>query len=361
MQLVCYGYNHETASVASREKVSFTESRLPEALEQLLQLAGVSEAVVVSTCNRMEIYAMAEESSSTELVIASLRGWLQSRFDLSEEDLGAFYHREREETARHLFAVASGLNSMVLGETEIFGQLKKAYALAQSTGTTGKYLNRLFQRSFQVGKQVRTQTQITRGATSVGAVGVEMAEKIFGDLRKCHILLIGAGEISRRTAQSLQSRGAKAVIVSNRSHDKAVDLAEEIGGRAIRFDQWDQELSKVDIVISSTAAPHHVVTPEKLTHPLKERRGRPLFMIDLSVPRDIAPEVKRLESVYVHDLDALQRLAEDGKAKRRAQLDSCYEVVDRHVREHFAMVSRGRASAEGTASESGDANPLTSS
>lgn len=360
MQLVCFGYNHETASVASREKVAFSEARLPEALKQLHLLDGVSEAVVLSTCNRMEVYAMAEDNATTDLVIEQVQTWLQAHFELTEEDLQSFYSREREDTIRHLFAVASGLNSMVLGETEIFGQVKKAYSVAQSTGTTGRHLNRLFQRSFQVGKHVRTHTKITRGATSVGAVGVEMAEKIFGDLKACRILLIGAGEISRRTAQSLQSRGASAVIVSNRSHDKAVELAHEIGGRAIRFDEWDRELAQVDIVISSTAAPHHVVTPEKLIRPIRERKGRPLFMIDLSLPRDIAPDVRELESVYVHDLDALQRLAEAGRANREAQLKRCYDLVDRHVAEHVDQESK-RLQSAAQPNQSGDINPLTSS
>ena len=343
MSFVCLGYNHETASLASREKVSFTEARLPEALAQVSALDGVAEAAILSTCNRMEIYTVANEGSTTSKVIASVGEWLNQRFELSTEDVNAFYHREDDATARHLFAVASGLNSMVLGETEIFGQVKKAYAVAQNSGTTGKSLNRLFQRCFTVGKHVRTHTNITRGATSVGAVGVEMAEKIFGDLKKCRILLIGAGEISRKTAQSLQSRGASAVIVSNRSYDKAGELATEIGGRAIRFDEWDQELAKVDIIISSTAAPHHVVTRETLTPSLKQRKGRPLFLIDLSLPRDIAPEVKQLESVYLHDLDALQRLAEAGKERRREQLAVCYDVVDQHVNEFYSQVLNKQA------------------
>ncbi len=358
MQFVCFGYNHETASVASREKVAFTEARLPEALTQLHLLDSIAETVVLSTCNRMEIYAVADQGTTTQTVIDRLRTWLTGHFELTQEDLSAFYCRERHEMVRHLFAVASGLNSMVLGETEIFGQVKKAYSVAQDAGTTGKHLNRLFQRSFQVGKHVRTHTHITRGATSVGAVGVEMAEKIFGDLKQCQTLLIGAGEISRRTAQSLQSRGASAVIVSNRSHDKAIDLAKEIGGRAIHFEEWDRELARVDIVISSTAAPHHVVTPEKLKRPLRERKGRPLFMIDLSLPRDIAPEVRLLESVYVHDLDALQQLAEAGKTRRQEQLRRCYELVDRHVEEHLIQES-SRKPPRKSSTESGDVNPLT--
>ncbi len=355
MRVVCYGYNHETASVASREKVTFSESTLPQALTAIRQLEGVEESVILSTCNRMEIYAVIDGAISLADGVGSLRQWLHAHFELDETHEESFYCHELHGSVSHLFSVASGLNSMVLGETEIFGQVKKAYATAQQTGTTGKALNKLFQKSFQVGKQVRTQTSITRGATSVGAVGVELAERIFGDLKKCQILLIGAGEISRRTAQSLQSRGAKAVIVSNRSFDKASDLADEIGGRAIRFDDWDAELATVDIIISSTAAPHHVVTPVKLAGPLKGRRGRPLFMIDLSVPRDIAPEVKQLESVYVYDLDALQKLAEAGKAQRRAQLDKCYAMIDQHVSELLSDTSRQAPRHEG-----GDPNALTS-
>lgn len=354
MRVVCYGYNHETASVASREKVSFTETVLPEALQALLEIEGIEESVILSTCNRMEIYTVAAESASPDAVVIRLQQWLQERFQLDGDDLAAFYRREIEGSVRHLFAVASGLNSMVLGETEIFGQVKKAYAVAQQAGTTGKTLNRLFQKCFQVGKQVRTHTNITRGSTSVGAVGVELAEKIFGDLKACHVLLIGAGEISRRTALSLQSRGAKSIIVSNRSFDKAADLAEEIGGKAIRFDDWDQELATVDIIISSTSAPHHVVTPEKLSPAQRSRRGRPLFMIDLSVPRDIAPEVKQLESVYVYDLDSLQQLAEAGKAKRREQLELCHGMVEKHVIEIFSIGEAPKFSANDTPSEGAD-------
>ena len=358
MHVVCYGYNHETASVASREKVSFTEAALQEALHAVRQLEGIEESVILATCNRMEIYAAATPSASPDAVVATLQQWLQQRFQLGNEDLAAFYKHEIEHSVRHLFSVASGLNSMVLGETEIFGQVKKAYAVAQQAGTTGRHLNRLFQKCCHGGKQVRTQTNITRGSTSVGAVGVELAEKIFGDLKSCNILLIGAGEISRRTAQSLQSRGAKSIIVSNRSYDKATDLAEEINGKAIRFDEWHQELCRVDIVISSTSAPHHVVTPDKLLPAERQRRGRPLFMIDLSVPRDIAPEVKQLESVYVYDLDSLQQLAEAGKAKRREQLKVCYGMVDKHVTELLGAQMKQRPSKINDRPEGAD--PLAS-
>jgi len=356
MRVVCYGINHEKASVATREKITFTESDLKEALQSLASLNGISESVILSTCNRVEIYAAAEEGSRTDQLISSVQGWLQERFTLLPDDLDAFYQNEHRDSVKHLFAVASGLNSMVLGETEIFGQVKKAYAAAQSAGTTSKTLNRLFQRSFLVGKQVRTKTQITRGSTSVGAVGVELAEKIFGNLKKCQILLIGAGEISRRTAQSLQSRGAKAIIVSNRSFDKAQELAESIGGSAIRFDEWDSELKKVDIIISSTSAPHPVVTREKLEPSMRSRKGRPLFMIDLSVPRDVASDVKELEGVYVHDLDVLQQLAEHGKAKRRQQLNLCYQMIDEHVE---AILNEG-SSAPPSSTASNEADPLTS-
>ena len=191
---------------------------------------------------------------------------------------------------------------------------------------------------------------------------VELAEKIFGNLEHCKILLIGAGEISRRTAQSLQSRGVNTVIVSNRSFDRAQELAADIQGRAVRFDDWGGELANVDIIISSTSAPHHVVTPEKLHGVMRKRRGRPLFMIDLSVPRDIAPEVRQIEGVYVHDLDALQKLASAAQEQRQRQLGTCQAIIDQHVNDLVSTpgLKRPASSAEESQGPS-DSNPLTSS
>lgn len=361
MRVLCLGLNHETASVALREKISFTEKGLIASLHAVAGLDGIEENVILSTCNRTEIYAALDAHTEPAAAVQRLQGWIETRFALGGEEWEAFYRHEHHHTVRHLFRVASGLNSMVLGETEIFGQVKKAYAIAHRAGTTGKTLNRIFQHSFRVGKYVRTHTHITRGATSVGTVGVELAEKIFGDLRHCKILLIGAGEISRRTAQSLQSRGVNTVIVSNRSFDRARELAKEINGKAIRFDDWGKELAGVDIVISSTAAPHPVVTAERLRHALKQRRGRPLFMIDLSVPRDIAPDVRQLEGVYVHDLDALQRLATAAQEERQRQLGVCQDIIDQHVRDLMDRKPDMQAFGATRSHQSESANPLTTS
>jgi glutamyl-tRNA reductase len=248
------------------------------------------------------------------------------------------------EAARHLFAVASGLDSMVLGETEIFGQVKKAYAVAYEAGATGRVLNRLFQRSFAVGKRVRSNTMIQRGATSVGSVAVELAERIFGELEDCAVMLLGAGEMSRATAQSLLSRGARSIFVSNRSYERAVELAGEMRGEAIRFDDWPSKVAEVDIVIASTSAPHFVVTREQVVAARRMRRSRPLFLIDIAVPRDIEPAVNELDDIYLYDIDALQVLADEGRRQREEQTALCYGIIDEELAKDARQASRGAAS-----------------
>jgi glutamyl-tRNA reductase len=324
MVFYCLGISHRTAPVELRERLAIADRDLPGALETLRSLPGVDEAVLLSTCNRVEIYAAGTGSPADPT--QALLGWLQGR-TADPPPAEVFYSHGSRETVEHLFAVASGLDSMVLGETEIFGQLKHAYALAHREGATGRSLNRLFQRTFQVAKRIRTQTHITRGATSVGGAGVDLAEKIFGDLRNCQVLILGAGEMSRRTAQSLQSRGATGIIVSNRSYERAEELAREMGGRAIRFDHWTEELTRTDIIISSTSAPHHVVTAESLRPHLRKRHDRPLFLIDLSVPRDIEPAVRRLDGVYLHDIDTLQGIANETRRRRESQIALCRQMI----------------------------------
>ena len=264
--IFCFGLSHATAPVELRERVAVAAKDLPEAVRQLTALDGVREAVVISTCNRVEIYARADSPDATSQV----EGWLRHRFQIA--DTSPFFRHQHQDAARHLFSVVSGLESMVLGETEIFGQVKDAYAAAQQAGGTARVLNKLFQHSFRVGKKVRNSTDIQRGATSVGSVAVELAEKIFGDLKKSRVMLLGAGEMSRRCAQSLQSRGASGIVVSNRNHDRAIELAAELSGKAIHFQQWPAEAAQVDIIISSTAAPHTVIHPEQIV-PAMRRRG----------------------------------------------------------------------------------------
>ena len=215
----------------------------------------------------------------------------------------------------------------MLGETEILGQLKLAYNLALEQATTGRLLNKSFQQAFNVAKQIRTQTQIQRGSTSVGSVAVELAEKLFADLANCEVLVIGAGDTSEKTARALQSRGAKGIIVANRSFDRASILAQELGGRAVRFEDWEREFDRLDIVISSTAAPHYILDRPKLEHLLRHRPQRPMMLIDIAVPRDIDPKVDQLENVYLYDIDDLQMIAADYLEQRKLQLSQCEAII----------------------------------
>nr|XP_061801949.1 glutamyl-tRNA reductase-like [Nerophis lumbriciformis] len=292
----------------------------------MLESGVFEESVVVSTCNRTEYYAVVRGEDG------ALEDWVCGRRGFSGSREGVFYQHEGENVARHLCGVVSGLDSMVLGETEIFGQVKKAYQKALEAGATGGWLNRFFQRAFGVGKKVRTLTRIQAGQTSVGSVAVDLAEKIFGGLRNTSVMVIGAGEMSRTTAQSLKSRGAKALFVANRSYDQAVALASELKGEAVKFDDWEEVLTRVDVVISSTGAPHAVVHPEHVERVRRRRKYRPLFMIDVAVPRDVEPAVGDIEEVYLYDMDALQSLAEEGREKREAQVLVCRNLIEEEIK-----------------------------
>lgn len=327
MPVVCLGLNHASAAVEIRERVAFAAKDVPVALHELAALDGVAEAVVISTCNRMEVYAA---SDAPPAAAALIDVWLREHFRLTGPV--PFYQHLRQEAARHLFSVVSGLDSMVLGETEIFGQVKDAYAVAQQAGVTSRVLNKLFQHSFRVGKLVRNTTDIQRGSTSVGSVAVELAEHIFGDLKDSRVMLLGAGEMSRRCAQSLQSRGARGVVVSNRSHDRAIELAAEMSGQAIHFEEWPAEAAQVDVIISSTAAPHTVIHPEQVLPAMRRRRGRPLFIIDIAVPRDVDPAVNDIEGVYLYDIDALEAIAGETRARRAQEIARCLHIIDAQVK-----------------------------
>jgi glutamyl-tRNA reductase len=251
-----------------------------------------------------------------------------------------FYRYESEKCIQHLFRVASGLDSMVIGETEILGQAKKAYQFARTTGAVGPCLHRLFQRAFRVAKQVRTHTQITRGSVSVGSVAVDLAQKIFGELGNCKVLVLGAGETSERTARTLTSRGARDLRVSNRSNDRAQELAQRVGGHAVRFDEWPQECREIDILITSTSSEAPLLTPANLGPMLAGRIDRPLFIIDIAVPRDVDPRVNEMEGVYLYDIDALRSVAEQSLAVRRQQVASAEAIIAEHVSDFLENVSR---------------------
>jgi len=325
MPIVVLGLNHRTSQVTLRERFAFAEAQIPEALARLRQGGVVSEAVILSTCNRVEIYGYAERGAmdahdALKRFICEIKG-------IDPVDAGQCYQLAEPQSVEHLFKVASGLDSMVLGETEILGQLKKAYDLALQCKHTGGKLNKAFQKAFNVAKHIRTATQIQRGSVSVGSVAVELAEKIFDSLAERTVMVIGAGDTSEKTARSLLSRGAKSVIVSNRSHDKAVALAADLGGRAVRFDDWSSEFGGIDIIISSTSAPHYVIDNEKLRPWMKLRQGRPLLLIDIAVPRDIDPAVAGLDRVYLYNIDDLQAIADDSLRQRREEVDRCEGII----------------------------------
>lgn len=327
MKLVCLGLNHETAPVEVRERFALSEKALDREVVSLLESKDIEEGVVLSTCNRTEYYAVVNGGSG----VAELESWICGQREFHGAREGIFYFYEAREAAEHLCRVASGMNSMVLGETEIFGQVKKAYQRSLDGKATKGVLNRLFQRTFSVGKRVRNQTGIQEGATSVAGASVELAEKVFGRLKGSTVMVIGAGEMSRQTAQALQSRGASSVMVTNRSYDKAVELAESIGGHAVHFDSWETELKDVDVVIAATGAPHFVVKPGHVEAVRRKRKFRPLIMVDIAVPRDIDPEVGEIEEVYLYDIDTLQEMANEARKRREKQLLLCEEIIREEI------------------------------
>jgi glutamyl-tRNA reductase len=328
MNILCFSISHQTANVEVRERFAVADSALLTALAKLSEMRDVAEGVVLSTCNRTEFYIVTENAQlALEAFVREFYGVIPV------SDLAALVRFSSSHTVRHLFRVAAGLESMVLGETEIFGQVKRAYEAAMRAGATGKILNKLFQRAFQVGKQVRSTTGITRGSVSVGSVAVDLAQQIFGDLQGCKIMILGAGETSEKTARCFQACGAKQLFVSNRSFERAAALAASMGSRAIRFDEWESEFHDLDILVSSTAAPHAVLTAAKLEPILRMRRDRPLFLIDLAIPRDVEPEVHDLEGAYVYDLDALQLIAQRAMEERRKEAEASANLIEKHVRE----------------------------
>ena len=325
MPLVVLGLSHHSSPVSVRERFAFPEARVPAVLQSLRDSGIADEAVILSTCNRVEIYAVTQLEPPQSF--AALRDFLVTCHDYRDPLTDEIYAWGEPQSVHHLFKVACGLDSMVLGETEILGQLKKAYDLALQNGHTGGRLNKAFQRAFNVAKHIRTETNIQRGSVSVGSVAVELAEKIFSRLSDRDVMIIGAGDTSEKTARALLSRGARSILVSNRSHDKAVALANELGGRAVPFDNWADEFANIDIIISSTSAPHYILDRVKLEPLMKLRRNRPLLLIDIAVPRDIEPEVNFLADVDLYNMDDLQTIADDYLKRRQEEVARCEQII----------------------------------
>jgi glutamyl-tRNA reductase len=333
MNLFCIGLSHHTANVATLEQFAGSVTA-----ESIVREAGCTEALLLTTCNRVEVYAVSHRRISTDEIA---RCFIR-KIDTDPHDYAPpFYRYEAEKCVQHLFRVASALDSMVVGESEILGQAKKAYELARTSGAVGPYLHRLFQRAFRVAKQVRTHTDIARGAVSVGSVAVDLAQRIFGKLSECKVLVLGAGETSERTARALVSRGVTDLRVSNRSIDHACELARAVGGRAVPFDEWPAQCREIDILITSTASKTPLLTPEKLAPMLRDRVDRPVFIIDIAVPRDVDPSINELDGVYLYDIDSIRSVAEQSLALRRQQVIAAEAIIADHVADFIDSRSRG--------------------
>lgn len=323
MPVYCIGLSHRTASVDVRERFALTADAIPAALARLRAQPGVTEGVWLSTCNRVELYAV----GSADAAEAVRRVFLEHARPGPEPDGEVMYVHAEPRSMEHLFKVACGLDSMVLGETEILGQLKKAYDLALQHGHTGARLNKAFQRAFNVAKQIRTQTQIQRGATSVAAVSVELAERIFESFEGRKAMLIGAGDTGEKVARAFLSRGVAEVRIHNRSPERAEALAAALGPAAKPWPDWTNGCSEIDIIVSSTSTPGYVLDVPRLEPLLKARRFRPLLLVDLAVPRDIDPAVINLSGVYLYNVDDLQMIADHHVRQREAEIAQCLAII----------------------------------
>jgi glutamyl-tRNA reductase len=323
MKFFIVGLNHNTAPVELREQFAVRSSDLISRARHLKQFENLDEIVLLSTCNRVEIYAtMSGQGHPTCSPLQSL--CVEPRDFRPTTCI-----HEDFEAARHLFRVAAGLDSMVLGETEIIGQVKSAYELALGAQLTGGTLNRLFQKAFQVVKEIRTHTGIGRGATSVGSAAVQLVERIFqGDLSRQSILIIGAGRVSEACVRHLANSGARSILVSNRSSERAAELAAQFGGRATRFEDCLTAMGAADIVVASTASPDTLLHRADVQAAIDIRRNRPLVLIDLSVPRNIDPDVQRIENVYLYNVDDLNAIVDENVRNREQDLVLCSRIIE---------------------------------
>jgi glutamyl-tRNA reductase len=328
MPLILVGLNHRTAPVDVRERLSISEAKLADTTNALRAVEGVDGAALLSTCNRVEAIVSTRE----EDVITSVVDWLADRAGAGRTELEKhLYILRHGDVVKHLFRVASGLDSMIVGEPQIGGQVRKAFATAHDLGTLDPLLGQLYDNTIRVARKVRTDTGIGEHAVSVPYAAVELAKKIFGDLRGLQVLLLGAGEMGELTAEHLHQQEVKQVFVTNRSFERAAELADRFEGAAVQFDRFDEHLAKCDIVIASTAAPHYVIEPHHVTRALDARRSRSLFLIDLSVPRSINPLVAKVDGAYLFNVDDLQQVADTNLELRQQKAQAAEGIVQREV------------------------------
>ena len=316
-ELVALGVSHKTAPLELRERLALPEGRAVGVIRELTEAPEIQEAAAISTCNRTELYLFASDPVGAESRALSI---LAREADTRPTDLlGHLYSLHGTDAAEQLFKVTAGLDSMILGEAEVQGQVKRAYELALVEDATGPILNRLFRGALSAGKRARAETRLSEGALSVPSVAVELARRVLGDLARRRVLVVGAGETAELTARALAARGAEAVFIANRRYDRAIGLAQRFGGKAVRFEELPEQMEAADIVVASTSSPHNVVEPEALAEVMAARDGRPLLLIDLAVPRDIHPGCRDLAGVSLHDMDDLQALVERNASGREAE------------------------------------------
>lgn len=325
--VVLIGLNHKTAPVEVRERFSFSPEQVTETLNRLQAEQTLKECALLSTCNRTEFYAVAKESPEDGL--RTLTKFFNPENSIDDSELEKLVYRHQGSVAvNHLFTVSSGLDSLVVGENQILGQVRRAYIQAQEASCTGPILERLFPWALRVGKQARSETNIAKGASSVAAAAVELAQKIFGEMKGRNVLLLGAGKMGRKSLNLLTKSGVNEVQIVNRTLEKAEELAEQCGGTAVPFEELDEALTKVDILIASTGAPHYIVTKDRINQVIRQRRGKPLFLIDIAVPRDIDPACGEVDNAYLYNIDDLQQVVDKNLARRHSETQAVLTIVE---------------------------------
>ncbi|MBA2239878.1 MAG: glutamyl-tRNA reductase, partial [Solirubrobacterales bacterium] len=325
-ELVTLGISHKTAPLELRERLALTEGRAVGLLSELVGSPEVLEAAAISTCNRTELYMLAADPVAAES--RALGALANAGTVRPTELLGHLYSRHGVDSARHLFSVTAGLDSMIVGEAEIQGQVKRAYELCLIEGATGPILNRMFRGALAAGKRARAETGISERSLSVSSVAVELAQRTLGDLHDRRVVVVGAGETAELTARALAAKGVHAVFIANRHYDRAIGLAARFGGSAVRFDELPELMGSADIVVSSTSSPHHVIDREALAEVLEGREGRPLLIIDLAVPRDVHPSCRELPGTLVQDMDDLQSIVERNASGRENETARVETILD---------------------------------
>jgi len=334
MRFQLIGVNHHTAPVEIRERLAIPESRLPEACKKLAEFPGIDEGMILSTCNRVEILANTKNGAG-----ADLRAFVHDYFQLNSSDVDRHLYEYREQDAvRHVFRVASSLDSMVVGEPQILGQVKEAYATARAVGAVRAQLDQLVTRAFAVAKRVRTETAVGSSSVSIASVAVDLAKKIFGNLAGKQVFLVGAGKMSELAARHLMAHGCSSIFVANRTYDRAVSLAYKFKGQAIHFEDLHNTCDRADIVITSTGAPHAIFRREHGELFLSRRKNRPMFFIDIAVPRDVDAAMNKLDGIFVYDIDDLQQAVASHVADRRKEAERAEAIVTVEVERFHARI-----------------------